>query len=103
MITSDIRRILKWTLGCTDSEKMDKAVLEITSLFPTDYEFKYLVVSYCPLDNDEVDVILNTDDKEEALREYLIYKNKYMVVDDQDVKIVDNDNGREYVGGNWYE
>ena len=121
MITSEIRRILKGTFKCSDSDKLDGVVKEIMNCFMPipDYDaiqrieitkfvgyepiFKYSVVSYCPLDSKRYDFEYNTNDKEEALREYLVYKEKYMTTDDMSIKIIDNETGREYNDGIWYE
>jgi len=119
MITSDIRRILKG-VGCHNTEELNKAVNEIIDCFLKfpDYDAasrqeitklvsylpvkKYSVIIYGPFDSEE-DTLISTNDKEEAMREFIIYKNRYMTTDDVLIKIVDNETGREYVDGNWYE
>lgn len=122
MITPEIRRVLKGVFKNHTTAELDAAVKGIMSCFMSmdDYDAgsrnpvvkytaygarnKYSVIEYCPLDASVYEILLDTPDKEDALRQLILYKNSpFKAVDDQDVKIVNNETGQEYIGGNWYE
>lgn len=122
MITTEIRRALKGAFKNYTVAELDAAVKGVMSCFMScdDYDAgsrnpivkytaygaraKYSIIEYCPIDASVYEILLDTPDKEDALRQMFAYKHSpFMCTDDRDLKIVNNETGQEYIGGLWYE
>jgi hypothetical protein len=101
MKSKEIRRIFKNT-GCFETEKLDNAVKEILLLFGVIHSKKFSVVSLNPFD-DECEVVYDTDDWDDAKKEYDRLINRNFCVDDAIFGIINNETGREFQSGVLYE
>ena len=101
MKSKEIRRIFKNT-GCFETEKLDNAVKEILLLFGVIHSKKFSVVSLNPFD-DDCEVVYDTDDLDDAYKEYERLINRNFCVDDAIFSIINNETGREFQNGLWYE
>ena len=101
MKSKEIRRIFKNT-GCFEIEKLDNAVKEILLLFGVIHSKKFSVVSLNPFD-EECEVVYDTDDWDVAKKEYDKLIDRNFCVDDAIFDIINNETGREFQSGVWYE
>jgi hypothetical protein len=101
MKSKEIRRIFKDT-GLFETEKLDNAVKEILLLFGVIHSKKFSVVSLNPF-NDECEVVYDTDNLDDANKEYERLINRSFCVDDAIFGIINNETGREFQSGVWYE
>lgn len=101
MKPKEIRRILKNT-GCLETERLDNAVKEILLLFGVIHSKKFSVVSLSHFDN-KCEIVYDTDDWDDAEKEYDKLIDRNMSVDDANFGIINNETGREFENGLWYE
>ena len=96
-----IRRILK-DAGCSDRNLLDIAVSEILFLFSIIHTKKYAVVNVIS-NEDDYEVIYETNDLNDALDRLNNTIKINIAVDGLCFGIVINDTGREYFSGSWYD
>jgi hypothetical protein len=101
MKSNEVRRIFKNT-GCLETKKLDNAVKEILLLFGVIHSKKFSVVSI-DIFEDECEVVYDTDDWDDAKKEYDRLIERNMCVDDAIFGIINNETGREFQSGVWYE
>ncbi len=101
MKSKEIRRIFKNT-GCFETEKLDNAVKEILLLFGVIHSKKFSVVSIDIFENG-CEVVYDADDWDDAKKEYDRLIDRNMYIDDAIFGIINNETGREFQSGLWYE
>jgi hypothetical protein len=102
MKSTEIRRIFK-NVGCVDTEKLDNAVKETLLLcFGGIHSKKFSVVCLNPF-GDECKGVYDTDEWDSAKKEYDRLIKDTMCIDDITFGIINNETGREFQDGVWYE